>query len=252
MMIARTTRTTTRQAIRPTSPQRATRVMIAMKAEAAVAVDVAAADEVATRIETSMAVRHLLPVLRPQWVANNATVAVPIVSKVPIKVVIKAAIEAAIEVATKIATKIATKVAIKIVAAIAMLVEMMLVEAVAAIAGGTAVVSAATTATKVAATTATATAAIRHRHPKPPLQPHPPLQPLLQVTSRDHQTRSPFHRSRARSTAAACANSRRASVRRAAVTSEFKRSATSTPPRIAHASATLHPRRDWLHRHKRT
>jgi hypothetical protein len=237
MTSARTTRTTTRQAIRPTSPQRATRVMIAMKAEAAVAVDVAAADEVATRIETRMAVRHLLPVLRPQWVANNATIAVPIGIKAAIEVVIKAAIEAAIEVATKIATKIATKVAIKIVAAIA---------------GGTAVVSAATTATKVAATTATATATIRHRHPKPPLQPQPPLQPLLQVTSRDHQTRSPFHRSRARSTAAACANSRRASVRRAAVTSEFKRSATSTPPRIAHASATLHPRRDWLHRHKRT
>lgn len=232
-MIARTTRTTTRQAIRPTSPQRATRVMIAMKAEAAVAVDVAAADEVATRIETRMAARHLLPVLRPQWVANNATIAVPIGIKAAIEVVIKAAIEAAIEVATKIATKVAIK-------------------TVAAIAGGTAVVSAATTATKVAATTATATATIRHRHPKPPLQPHPPLQPLLQVTSRDHQTRSPFHRSRARSTAAACANSRRASVRRAAVTSEFKRSATSTPPRIAHASATLHPRRDWLHRHKRT
>lgn len=207
--------------------------MIAMKAEAAVAVDVAAADEVATRIETRMAVRHLLPVLRPQWVANNATIAVPIGIKAAIEVVIKAAIEAAIEVATKIATKVAIKI-------------------VAAIAGGTAVVSAATTATKVAATTATATATIRHRHPKPPLQPHPPLQPLLQVTSRDHQTRSPFHRSRARSTAAACANSRRASVRRAAVTSEFKRSATSTPPRIAHASATLHPRRDWLHRHKRT
>jgi hypothetical protein len=181
-------------------------------------------------------------------VANNATIAVPIGIKAAIEVVIKAAIEAAIEVATKIATKVA----IKTVAAIAMLVEMMLVEAVAAIAGGTAVVSAATTATKVAATTATATATIRHRHPKPPLQPHPPLQPLLQVMSRDHQTRSPFHRSRARSTAAACANSRRASVRRAAVTSEFKRSATSTPPRIAHASATLHPRRDWLHRHKRT
>jgi hypothetical protein len=232
-MIARTTRTTTRQAIRPTSPQRATRVMIAMKAEAAVAVDVAAADEVATRIETRMAVRHLLPVRRPQRVANNATIAVPIGIKAAIEVVIKAAIEAAIEVATKIATKVAIK-------------------TVAAIAGGTAVVSAATTATKVAATTATATATIRHRHPKPPLQPHPPLQPLLQVTSRDHQTRSPFHRSRARSTAAACANSRRASVRRAAVTSEFKRSATSTPPRIAHASATLHPRRDWLHRHKRT
>jgi len=232
-MSARTTRTTTRQAIRLTSPQRATRVMIAMKAEAAVAVDVAAADEVATRIETRMAVRHLLPVRRPQRVANNATIAVPIGIKAAIEVVIKAAIEAAIEVATKIATKVAIK-------------------TVAAIAGGTAVVSAATTATKVAATTATATATIRHRHPKPPLQPHPPLQPLLQVTSRDHQTRSPFHRSRARSTAAACANSRRASVRRAAVTSEFKRSATSTPPRIAHASATLHPRRDWLHRHKRT
>jgi hypothetical protein len=230
--------------------------MIAMKAEAAVAVDVAAADEVATRIETRMAARHLLPVLRPQRVANNATIAVPIGIKAAIEVVIKAAIEvvikAAIEAAIEVATKIATKVAIKIVAAIAMLVEMMLVEAVAAIAGGTAVVSAATTATKVAATTATATATIRHRHPKPPLQPHPPLQPLLQVMSRDHQTRSPFHRSRARSTAAACANSRRASVRRAAVTSEFKRSATSTPPRIAHASATLHPRRDWLHRHKRT
>jgi hypothetical protein len=136
--------------------------------------------------------------------------------------------KAVIEVATKIAIRAVIRAANKTAAA-------------------TAVVSAVVSAARIA----TATAAIRHRHPKPPLQPHPPLPPLLLETSRAHRTRSPFHRSRARSTAAACANSRRVSARRAAVTSEFNRSVASRNPRIAHASATLHPRRNWLHRHER-
>jgi hypothetical protein len=214
----------TRQAIRPMSPQMKTRVMIAVKAEAAVAVDVAVADEVATRIETRMAVRHPLPRLRLRQAANYATSAVEAVSKVVSKAVIKVVSKAVIEVATKIAIRAVIRAANK-----------------------TAVVSAVVSAARIA----TATVATHHRRPQLPPQPHPPLPPLLLETSRAHRTRSPFHRSRARSTAAACANSRRVSARRAAVTSEFNRSVASRNPRIAHASATLHPRRNWLHRHER-